>query len=507
MKKRIAIVGAGVAGLSTAKVLSQVGHEVVVIDRAPDVGGVWSRTRRYPGVTTQSPRDTYALSDFPMPDSYPEWPDGEQVQQYLADYAQHFGLNELLRLETEVVSAEPTPGGWELVLRDETETRETFDHLVIANGVFSEPFVPEYEGHDDFALAGGKLVPAAGFHDRDEAADRHVVVVGYGKSACDVAVEVSDVAASTDVVARQMLWKVPRRIGGVLNFKMLLLTRLGEALFRWQHPRGFERFLHGAGRPLRRAMLGSVQAVTVRQYRLKKLGLLPSGRIDDIVRTAIGLVSDGFYEQVGAGRITVHRDRVVKRLLEKNGLPWAELDDGTMLRADLVVCGTGYQQGIPFLPPAVEARLKDSRGNFQLYRQVLPLDVPNLTMAGYNSSFFSPLNAEMAAVWTAAHLAGAIDLPAPEAMRAQVEGRLQFMDEALNGHHSHGTKIIPWSLHNVDELLEDVGLQIGRLTRASHWLNPVDPAAYRGVSAGLEQMIGDGESTSPKDSTAGRVPS
>ncbi|MGE0299890.1 MAG: FAD-dependent oxidoreductase, partial [Pseudonocardia sp.] len=64
---RIGIVGAGVAGLCTAKVLRAAGHDVVVWERAPDVGGVWSATRRYPGLSTQSPRDTYAFSDFPMP--------------------------------------------------------------------------------------------------------------------------------------------------------------------------------------------------------------------------------------------------------------------------------------------------------------------------------------------------------------------------------------------------------------------------------------------------------
>jgi hypothetical protein len=42
--------------------LTQVGHDVVVWDRAPDVGGVWSATRRYPDVTTQSPRERYSLS-------------------------------------------------------------------------------------------------------------------------------------------------------------------------------------------------------------------------------------------------------------------------------------------------------------------------------------------------------------------------------------------------------------------------------------------------------------
>src|SRR5262249_45436725 len=108
---RVAIVGAGVAGLCTAKVLRQAGHEVTVYDKAPDVGGGGDRARRYPGLTTQSPKAQYSLSDFPMPRDYPQWPTGAQIQAYLAAYATHFGLDPVLRLSTEVTSAVPAPGG------------------------------------------------------------------------------------------------------------------------------------------------------------------------------------------------------------------------------------------------------------------------------------------------------------------------------------------------------------------------------------------------------------
>ena len=102
---RIGIIGAGVAGLATAKVLLQAGHEVVVFDSAPDVGGVWSRTRRYPGLTTQSAKATYGLSDYPMPRDYPEWPTGAQVQAWLEAYAQEFKIEPHLRLSTRVEHA------------------------------------------------------------------------------------------------------------------------------------------------------------------------------------------------------------------------------------------------------------------------------------------------------------------------------------------------------------------------------------------------------------------
>jgi cation diffusion facilitator CzcD-associated flavoprotein CzcO len=473
---RIGIIGAGVAGLTTAKVLNQAGHEVVIYDKAPDVGGVWSRTRRYPGLTTQSPKAQYSLSDFPMPRDYPEWPTGAQVQEYLAAYAGHFGLDPALRLSTEVISAEPAPdGGWLITTADGTEQ---VDRLVMANGVFCEPAMPDYPGQAEFTAAGGQVLAGTDLHDAEQASGKHVLVVGYGKSACDVTVPVSEVAASTDVIARHLLWKVPRKIGGRVNFKMLLLTRMGEALFKYLRPRGVEKFLHGPANGIRGKMINSIGSASVRQFGLSRLDLVPPGQMEDIVRGAIGLATEGFFEGVEAGRIVVHANRTIARLLPGH----AELDDGTRLPADLIVCSTGFTQGVPFLPVDVTRHILDERGNFLLYRQILPVGVPDLYFNGYNSSFFSPLNAEMAALWIAADIAGAVALPDATVMRERVVEQLAFMDVATDTHHCHGGKIIPFSLHNVDEVLGDLGVNIGTGTRAWHWLMPVDPAAYRRIT-------------------------
>jgi surfactin synthase thioesterase subunit len=77
-----------------------------------------------------------------------------------------------------------------------------------------------------------------------------------------------------------------------------------------------------------------------------------------------------------------------------------------------VVCATGFVQEVPFLDEQVQRKLHDERG--------------------YNSSFFSPLNAEMAALWIAADLAGQIPLPTMEQRRQAVVEQLAFMDVATN---------------------------------------------------------------------------
>ncbi|MBM0206218.1 NAD(P)/FAD-dependent oxidoreductase [Micromonospora sp. STR1s_5] len=494
---RIAVVGAGFAGVSAAKVLRQSGFDATVFERAPDVGGVWSRTRRYPGLHTQNDKGTYHLSDLPMPADYPQWPSGEQVQRYLESYVEKFGLASALRLSTEVTSAELVNDetGWLVTSRpagaQDPLTVERYDHLIVANGIFSDPVVPSFDGHANFTAAGGRVLATGEFHDIEAARGKNVLVVGYGKSSCDVAVPVSEVAAQTHVVARELLWKMPRKLGGALNYKYLLLTRMGEALFRYLHLRGFERFLHGPGDGLRRRMVDSVGSVATRQLNLRELGLVPKGSFEDIARSTVSLATEGFFERVTDGRIAVHREQVITELLVEGGRPAARLADGTVLPADLVICGTGFRQHVPFFDDALHARLQDDAGNFMLYRQILPIGVPRLTFAGYNSSFFSPLSAEMAAVWTAAYLRGGITVPTEVRMRDEVRDRLFWMTKRTNGRHARGTNIIPFSMHNVDEVLDELGLNVGPLTRARQWLFPVDPGSYRTVTAQMIRRTAD----------------
>lgn len=484
---RIAIIGAGFAGLASAKVLRELGHDVTVHDRTPDVGGVWSRTRRYPGLTTQNNKQTYRFSDHPMPRRYPQWLEGAQVQQYLEAYVERFGLAPCLRLGTEVERAAPAEGGgWEVT----TEAGiEHYDHLVVANGIFCEPALPDFDGVAELTAAGGRLIATSELAGLDEVRDRHVLMVGYGKSSCDVAVEVSRVAASTTVVARGLLWKVPRRIKGVLNYKYLLLTRLGEGLFPYQRLTGVERALHARGSAVPAAMLGGVEKVVTSQLGLKELGLLPEAPFASIAKASVSLATEGFYEGVAAGTIGVRRDTVVTRFLEKDGVPHAELSDGAVVRADVVVCGTGFRQEVPFLPDDVQRRLLDDRGNFALYRQILPVDVPDLTFAGYNSSFFSPLSAEMSAVWIGSYLAGHHSVPAPDTMRAIVRDRVAWMEDRTDGHSARGTNVVPFSMHNIDEVLGEVGLDVGRATKALQWLVPVRPSSYRRVTRRLVRRV------------------
>ena len=159
------------------------------------------------------------------------------------------------------------------------------------------------------------------------------------------------------------------------------------------------------------------------------------------------------------------------------------------IAADIIICGTGWNQEVPFLDKATQAQIMDEKGNFRLYKCVLPPHVTGLAFNGYNSSFFSPLSAEMGALWIAAYLANDIQLPPVEKQIAMTDERLRWMEERTEGRHARGTNIIPFSMHQVDELLEDIRLPISFGQRFMEWQMPIKPSSYTKVTQKLKKRL------------------
>ena len=86
-----------------------------------------------------------------------------------------------------------------------------FDYLIVCNGIFSDPFIPTFEGEESFLASGGRICHTTQFNNAEDARGKNIVVVGYGKSSCDVANALVGVASSTTIVARKLIWKVPKK--------------------------------------------------------------------------------------------------------------------------------------------------------------------------------------------------------------------------------------------------------------------------------------------------------
>ena len=483
---KIAIIGAGPSGLVTAAVLQQCGHDVLVLEQAPDIGGVWSATRAYPGVATQDDRVTYAFSDVPMPEDFPDHPTGAHVRAYLAHYAEVKGLRDRIRLGTRVVCAEPDAdtGGWVVrVAGGSGPASYDVDWVVVASGVFSTPHVPAWPGREDFEAHGGRVIVPTGLGTGAELAGARVVVVGWGKTACDVAVASSRTARSTTVVARMVRWKIPKRLVGRLTFHHLLLTRLGEHLLAPRRTSPGSRLVATLGAPARRAVTWTLARHIARRTRLPSLGMVPRVPLP----YSDSLETDGFFEAMAARHIDVRRERSVAGLGATDGVPGVHLSDGTWLPAEVVVPATGFDQDLRFLDPAVRGELRSPDGAMELYRRILPLTVPRLAFAGWGNTYRSPLTAEIGAVWLAAHLAGALPTRTVTEM-ARTADRYHLTHEQAAARRE--PQLPSGSFEALDLLLDDLGMPLPGSVRRRQWTVPLDPASYADLVPRLRARLG-----------------
>jgi len=451
------VIGAGISGLSAARALRAQGFDVVVLDRARNLGGVWDPDRSYPNISTQTNRGQYSFSDFAMPDELPEWPNGAQVHAYLEEYAEHSGVTDAIRFGRGVTAArrDPATGEWEVTHSDrDSEETNRFSHLAVCTGIFNRPNVPEVPGMTDFRDAGGTIVHTSQATDPELLVGKRVVVVGFQKSATDVASYSATRAASTTLVYRRAMWKVPTHILGVVNVKYVFYSRFVEAMSKPWEPRPGERLLHSVGKPLVWAFWRLVEVIMRAQFRLGSAGLVPEHGFETQVGCNLSVCPRGYYDAIRDKRIIARQGEVVGYEPGK-----VLLSDASAVPADVVVYGTGYTPSLPFLDPAVRAGVVGADGCFRLYRNILPPDEPTLGFVGYNSGLFCQLSAELAARWLAECWTGGFALPETNVMSRQVEDRLQWYREhrPLDLESYKNACVAPFNYRHFDELLHDMG--------------------------------------------------
>lgn len=504
---RIAIIGAGFSGITTAKTLRDLGHECVILEKCSDIGGVWSESRRYPGLQTQNTKETYCLSDLPMPKEYDQWPNGKEVQDYLKSYLKKNSMNDLIRLNAQVINVKRANNKsclsagipWLITVQGDLNPIEV-DHLIVCTGIFSDGDVPQFKGLPEFESQGGRVchTSAIGVHDDTTMKDKHVLVVGYGKSACDVANAAVEEGKAKQVtlVARRLIWKVPRKILG-LTYKWLLLTRMGEALFEYIRPANFvERFFHKTwlGSKIRNTMMDSLQWIISGQLGLQKIDLVPRLPFETVAQSTISLFTEGLYDKVRMGRLTIKRDNQIVKLAPSlaDSKRWgAYLSDGSFVPADLILCGTGFHQKPPgFLPDEISQKLVDERGYWFMYRHIKPFGVPDLTFNGFGSSLFSATSSEASALWIGAYLSrGESMLPSEEEQKKITKEKLEWLEIRCQGKHSNGTNVVPFSIHTIDEILDEAKLNISKSSKLLQWVLPINPTYYQGLSYKLANQL------------------
>lgn len=474
--RHIGIIGAGISGLVTAKTFLQKGYYVTVLEKADDIGGVWHESRSYLGVTTQTTRDQYAFSDFPMPSHYPLWPSAEQIREYLMEYAVHFGVLPYIRFGVNVKQLFHDGFSW--VVRLDSDERLIFSFVVVCTGTFHEPYVPKIPGMDEFRNAGGLTLHSTEVTDPEMLSGKHVAVVGFAKSATDIATQAADLAKSCTLIYRRAQWMVPQYFGNLINMKYLLFSRFSESMVRGRRRSTLHGIFQIACQPFVWTYWRMVEWLLSWQFGLKRHGMRPTHRIENQISCSLGVEPPGFYKKVGIGQIRgscTEIDRFEGREVI--------LRNGETIRPDIVIFGTGFRQRLPFLNVKYQEIVTNDHGLYTLYRNILHPDLPQLGFVGFNSSLFTSLTSEVAAHWLASVVSGELILPPAEDMYREIRAIETWRTTGRPvAAEFGGLCVAPFAYRHLDELMRDMGLP-GRASwnLIYEFFKPVNPADYRKI--------------------------
>lgn len=236
-----ALIGAGPAGLVTARNLQRQGIPFVGFEQHGDVGGLWDidnpHSTVYESAHLISSKKMTEIREFPMPESVADYPSHRELREYFRQFATHFELRDNYRFQTAVLAIERRADGWLLTSRcGEQRQQETFRGVLLANGTLSEPNLPAFEGHFD-----GQLLHSADYKSASIFEGKRVLVVGAGNSGCDIAVDAVHRASKVSLSVRRGYHFVPKyvfgrpadSIGGRLKLPRALKQRLDGFLLRW----------------------------------------------------------------------------------------------------------------------------------------------------------------------------------------------------------------------------------------------------------------------------------
>jgi cation diffusion facilitator CzcD-associated flavoprotein CzcO len=322
--EKFLIVGAGPVGLATAKAFKDAKILYEQIDADADVGGNWKHGV-YSSAHIISSKRTTEYADYPMPADYPDFPSREQMLAYLNSYADAFGLRENIEFNKKVVMIAPLADDFYEAEFAGGEKR-LYKGVAVCSGHHWHKRFPVYEG--EFA---GEYYHSKDYKSPEQLADRRVLVIGGGNSACDVASEAARVGRSCDLSLRRGYWFLPKTLFG---------KPTAESALKY-FPVSVQRFFLKAAL---RVVLGKYE-----DYGLPA----PDHKIFEKHPT----LNSELLHYLKHGRVKPRPD--VKRF-EGNIVHFV---DGTSGEYDTIVCGTGFYVSFPFLP---EGTVEVKNGNLTL---------------------------------------------------------------------------------------------------------------------------------------------
>ncbi|XP_076876675.1 uncharacterized protein LOC143526008 [Brachyhypopomus gauderio] len=218
-KLRVAVVGAGAAGLCAARHIlyrSATFDPPVVYESTDHVGGTWFyeegvgnydndytvRSSMYRDLRTNLPKEVMMFPDLPFDSHLPSFLSHQDILQYLQKYCESHGITTHIKFNTVVeevkpISMETAEGGavtWEVISRDMYggQNTQTFNSVFICSGHYSTPHMPSIPGIKHFK---GKVMHSHSYRCPESFSHQSVVVMGAGPSGIDISFELAQANA------------------------------------------------------------------------------------------------------------------------------------------------------------------------------------------------------------------------------------------------------------------------------------------------------------------------
>ncbi|XP_051250872.1 uncharacterized protein LOC127360475 isoform X2 [Dicentrarchus labrax] len=257
MLPRVAVVGAGAAGLCAARhILSRRNSFAppVVFELTENVGGTWCYDERvgtndngrpihssmYRDLRTNLPKEVMMFPDFPFDPQLSSFLPHQEVQRYLEGYCQSHDIRPHIRFNTVVENVKPvvvTTDGeegrttWEVTSSDSSgcQKTETFDSVFVCSGHYSDPHIPDVPGIENFK---GKLLHSHSYRCAEPFSGQSVVVLGAKASGLDISIELAKAGAQVTLSHSRPRLTFPLPPGIQQSSSVVAVEEDGSILFQ-----------------------------------------------------------------------------------------------------------------------------------------------------------------------------------------------------------------------------------------------------------------------------------
>ena len=326
------VIGAGPGGLVCTKELLEQGlSDMVCLEQASDVGGVFANT--YDSLMLTSSATMSMFSDFWLGDGnqHKFWTKAEAVD-YWKKYAQHFGVLECIRFNSQVTAvSQQGSEGWQVQLASGETMFSKRVALAIGNNA-----IPKYPAWKDL-LTKVEYSHSRQYLNADRFAGKNVLVVGGGESGSDVALETSRVAKNSWVSLRSTTgWVAPRRRG---IYAADVSTHRGV----WGLPRDYGATLS--------------QAICQAELSQKDPVHDTAVKLNEKITAQKGVWGTYGTKTFSLPKAIVHHGcKVVGEIVkvEDGGRTLITADGQTLTDIDEVIFSTGYKNSVSFLPEDIK---------------------------------------------------------------------------------------------------------------------------------------------------------